>query len=160
MADWFTFAVVSGGAGAALLGLLFVAVSIRIEAIASSAELRNRAAQTLGLFLVPVLVGLALALPGQGMVAAGIELVVVAVVVAAALEVLDRRAGRSRRGERLSRVLDVAPPRTVTRVILVVGAALTIAGLPVGLYLVALAVAVAVVGGTVSAWLFLTRVAR
>ena len=66
MADWFTFAVVSGGAGAALLGLLFVAVSIRIEAIASSAELRNRAAQTLGLFLVPVLVGLALALPGQG----------------------------------------------------------------------------------------------
>jgi len=160
VADWFTFAVVSGGAGAALLGLLFVAVSIRIEAIASSAELRNRAAQTLGLFLVPVLVGLTLALPGQGTVAAGIELVVVAVVVAAALEVLDRRAGRSRRGERLSRVLDVAPPRTVTCVILVVGAALTIAGLPLGLYLVALAVAVAVVGGTVSAWLFLTRVAR
>jgi len=42
---WGEFAVVMGAATAALLGLLFVAVSIRVEIIAKSAELRNRSAQ-------------------------------------------------------------------------------------------------------------------
>lgn len=158
MEQWFTFAVVGGGVGAALLGLLFVAVSIRIDVIAASRELRNRAAQTLGLFLVPVLVGLALSLPGQSLLAASIELAVVAVAVAVVLQLLDRRAGRGARGYRVSRALDVAPPRVVTCVILLVGAVLGIAGIQAGLYVVALAVTVAVVGGVVSAWLFLTRV--
>jgi hypothetical protein len=156
--QWFTFAVVAGGVGAALLGLLFVAVSIRIDVIAASRELRNRAAQTLGLFLVPVLVGLALSLPGQSLLAASIELAVVAVAVAVVLQLLDRRAGRGARGDRVSRALDVAPPRVVTCVILLVGAVLGIAGIQAGLCVVALAVTVAVVGGVVSAWLFLTRV--
>jgi hypothetical protein len=47
---WATFATISGGAAAALTGLLFVAVSIRITSVAQSRELRNRAAQTLSLF--------------------------------------------------------------------------------------------------------------
>lgn len=158
MEQWFTFAVVAGGVGAALLGLLFVAVSIRIDVIAASRELRNRAAQTLGLFLVPVLVGLVLSLPGQSLLAASIELAVVAVAVAVVLQLLDRRAGRSARGDRVVRALDVAAPRVVTCVILLVGAVLGIAGIEAGLDVVALAVTVAVVGGVVSAWLFLTRV--
>jgi hypothetical protein len=45
------FATVTGAATAALLGLLFVAVSIRVETIAKSAELRNRSAQTSTLLL-------------------------------------------------------------------------------------------------------------
>ena len=51
MAKWSTFAVVAGGAAAGVTGLLFVAVSIRIDVIAKSQELRNRAAQTLALFV-------------------------------------------------------------------------------------------------------------
>ena len=51
MSGWGDFAVVTGAATAALLGLLFVAVSIRVETIAKSAELRNRSAQTLTLLL-------------------------------------------------------------------------------------------------------------
>ena len=47
---WDTFAQIIGTAAAALIGLLFVAVSIRIASIARSQELRNRAAQTLTLF--------------------------------------------------------------------------------------------------------------
>ena len=43
MENWGTFATVAGGAAAGLTGLLFVAVSIRIEVIAKSQELRNRA---------------------------------------------------------------------------------------------------------------------
>ena len=56
MESWEEFAVVTGGAAAALTGLLFVAVSIRIEVIAASTDLRSRAAQTLTLFLAITLV--------------------------------------------------------------------------------------------------------
>jgi hypothetical protein len=54
-----------GAATAALLGLLFVAVSIRVETIAKSAELRNRSAQTLTLLLTGLLVAALLAVPDQ-----------------------------------------------------------------------------------------------
>jgi hypothetical protein len=46
---WTDFGVVVGSASAALLGLLFVAVSIRAEPIRRSSELRNRAAETMAL---------------------------------------------------------------------------------------------------------------
>jgi hypothetical protein len=51
VSGWGDFAVVMGAATAALLGLLFVAVSIRVETIARSTELRERSAQTLTLLL-------------------------------------------------------------------------------------------------------------
>ena len=64
MSGWADFAVVLGAATASLLGLLFVAVSIRVEAIAKSAELRNRSAQTMTLLLTGVLVAVLLAVAG------------------------------------------------------------------------------------------------
>ena len=156
MESWYTFAVISGGVGGALLGLIFVAVSIRIDVIAASIELRNRAAQTLGLFLVPVLVALALSLPDQTPVS--VEIAFVAVAVAVVLQLLDRRARTERSGDRVARLLDVGAPRLVTCIILLVGALLAITGLALGLYLVAAAVTIALLGGVISAWLFLTRV--
>ena len=57
-----TFAVIIGGAAGALIGLLFVSVSIRIEVISASPDFRNRGAATLSLFttvlLVAVLLGI------------------------------------------------------------------------------------------------------
>jgi len=67
-----------GAATAALLGLLFVAVSIRVETIAKSAELRNRSAQTLTLLLTGLLVAALLAVPDQRKWARGGEYVVLA----------------------------------------------------------------------------------
>jgi hypothetical protein len=55
LTGWDSFAVVAGGAASALIGLLLVAVSIRVDVIAASMELRNRAAQTLSLFAVALL---------------------------------------------------------------------------------------------------------
>jgi hypothetical protein len=59
---WDTFAVIIGGAAGALIGLLFVSVSIRIEVISASPDFRNRGAATLSLFttvlLVAVLLGI------------------------------------------------------------------------------------------------------
>ncbi len=69
-----------GGATAGLTGLLFVAVSIRIDFIARSQELRNRAAQTLALSILLLIAGVLVAAG----VHAGLYVLVVPVLVALA----------------------------------------------------------------------------
>jgi hypothetical protein len=56
-----TFAVIIGGAAGALIGLLFVSFSIRIDVISASPDFRNRGAATLSLFLSVLLVAILLA---------------------------------------------------------------------------------------------------
>jgi hypothetical protein len=75
MESWGTFAVIVGSTAAALLGLLFVAVSIKVDIIGDSAELRNRTAQTLGLFVTVLFIALLLATPGQSLHVLGAELI-------------------------------------------------------------------------------------
>jgi hypothetical protein len=60
---WVNFGVAVAGVGGALVGLLFVAASIRASAISASLTLRSRAAQTLVLFMTSVLVALVLVAP-------------------------------------------------------------------------------------------------
>jgi threonine/homoserine efflux transporter RhtA len=95
--NWGTFATVAGGAGAGLTGLPFVAVSIRIEVIAKSQELRDRAAQTLALFVTVLLITILLSIPDQSVRVLGIELATLALITAAAHIVLGRRDGRLER---------------------------------------------------------------
>src|ERR1700727_3566134 len=89
---WATFATVAGGAAAGLTGLLFVAVSIRIDVIARSQELRNRAAQTLALFVSVLFISLLLSIPNQSLQVLGLELLALAVVTGGGMLILDRRA--------------------------------------------------------------------
>ena len=55
MEGWTDFAVIIGGGSAALLGLLFVAISIKADIIRRSGTLRARATQTMILFLMALL---------------------------------------------------------------------------------------------------------
>jgi hypothetical protein len=161
MQRWETFAVISGGAAAALAGLLFVAVSIRIEVISASQELRNRAAETLVLFVTVLFAALLLAIPGQTRPALGGELLALALLMAALLTYLDRRAEHGPRGEPSSAratagMLAAVAPNTVTLVLLAVSAVLLLFGLNAGLYVLVAPVILALAGGLVSAWLLLT----
>jgi hypothetical protein len=159
---WETFAVTAGGAAAALTGLLFVAVSIRIEVISASQELRNRAAQTLVLFATVLFVALLLTIPGQGRRELGGEMLALALCTAALLVLLDRRAERGGEGRgpvrTAARMLDAVAPNTVTAALLACCSVLLLFGLQAGLDLLVLPVLVALAGGLVSAWLLLTKV--
>jgi hypothetical protein len=157
--DWITFAVVVGGAAGALIGLLFVAVSIRADAIMRSKELRSRAAQTLTLFLSALVIAMVLSIPGQSERALGIELIGLAVVTAVGLIVLDRRARSTSSGDPLARLLEITGPYTITTVLLVVSGALLAADLYGGFYVLVACVLVDMVGGVASAWLFVTQTA-
>ena len=92
MENWGTFATVAGTAAASLAGLLFVAVSIRTAVIARSQEQRNRAAQTLTLFVTALFITILLSIPGQSYRVLGAELVVLAILAGAGHLMLDRRA--------------------------------------------------------------------
>jgi hypothetical protein len=160
---WSTFAAVSGGAAAGLTGLLFVAVSIRIEFIARSQELRNRAAQTLALFVTVLLISILLSIPDQAYRVLGVELVVLAAIAGGSLWALDRRAkgsssARGASAEAVALLLDAVAPNAVTSVLLAIAGLLLVFGVHAGLYVLVLPVLVALVGGVVSAWLLLTKI--
>jgi hypothetical protein len=155
---WDAFAQVTGAAAAALIGLLFVAVSIRINVIARSVDLRNRAAQTLSLLGIVLLVAIALSLPDQYRWVVGVEIMVVALVAGVTLRLLDRRANKQRSEQQIARVLDVIAPNIVVCVLVFAAGGLLVFGLVAGLYVLAAAAVIALVGGVVSAWLLLVRV--
>jgi hypothetical protein len=156
LSDWGDFAVVMGAATAALLGLLFVAVSIRVETIAQSAELRNRSAQTGALLLTGLLVAALLAVPDQRKWALGAEYFVLAVVVTGVALILDRRAGQQNVSD-FGRLLDAHNPTFITCSLLVVAAVILMLGQQDGLYLVVPTLIAVLIGGVVNAWLILVR---
>jgi hypothetical protein len=155
---WDTFAEICGGAAATLTGLLFVAVSIRITHIARSQELRNRAAQTLSLFGIVLIVSVLIALPRQAYRTLGAELVALSLIAGAGLYILDRRAKGERSSQAIAPVLEAVTPITVTSLLLLAAGIVLVLGVPAGLYVLAGPVFVALVGGVTSAWLLLTKI--
>ena len=162
MEKWSTFATVAGGAAAGLTGLLFVAVSIRVGVIAKSQELRNRAAQTLALFVTVLFVAVLLSIPDQSVRVLGVELIGLAVIIGGGMVALDRRAkvDPSPRGASthvVALILDAVAPNALTSVLLLIAGLLLVFGLHAGLDVVVLPVLVALAGGVTSAWLLLTK---
>ena len=163
MEKWSTFAEIAGSAAAALTGLLFVAVSIPIGVIGKSQELRNRAAQTLALFVTVLCVGILLSIPDQSFRILGIELVALAVITAVAMLVWVDGPGpapdpRDDTAHALASILEVVAPNTVTSILLLIAGLLLVFGLGAGLDVLVLPVLVALAGGIVSAWLLLTKI--
>jgi hypothetical protein len=155
---WDTFAVVIGGAGGALIGLLFVSVSIRIDVISASPDFRNRGAATLSLFVTVLLVAILLVIPGQDAWQLGAELLVLACALGGVLWWLNRRATAQPSSQPISRVLGVVSPDVITTILLAAAGVLLLAGVDDGIYVVIPAVIAAIAGGVASAWLFLIRI--
>ena len=78
---WTNYGVAVIGGAAALTGLLFVAVSVNSAWFSSSEVIRGRAGQALVLFVVALVSGILLVVPGQGPTALGIEIVVLGVLI-------------------------------------------------------------------------------
>jgi hypothetical protein len=155
---WDTFAVVIGGAAGALIGLLFVSVSIRIDVISASPDFRNRGAATLSLFLSVLLLAILLVVPGQAEWELGVELLVLASGLGGVLWWLGRRAAAQPSEQPISRILATVSPDTITTIFLFAAGALLLAGVDDGVYVVIPAVIAAITGGVASAWLFLIRI--
>ncbi len=153
MEGWIDFAVVTGGACAALLGLLFVSVTLRIDVVVRRPELQARASQTLALLLVGLLVAVLLSVP-QHSAAFGGELIALAAIAAAILIRLEHHV---RKGGTLRRAVDLATPNTTTCGLVAAAGCVLVAGSRDGLYLLVPALVAVLVGCGVNAWLLLLR---
>ena len=187
LADWVNFAVITGSAAGALTGLLFVAVSLNRDRIMDHPGLRAEAAQTLTLFILALLLATLLVIPGMSARTLGIVLVAVAIFSGVVLSLLSRskpgddRPNRGRQGgwgdrgrpkaadgepafrfsdlsaeDQLYRLLDVVSPNLFSMLCILIAGCLQLAGAN-GLYWLAAAVLLALGGGVVNAWLFLTK---
>ncbi|MEU3515061.1 hypothetical protein ABZ770_07230 [Streptomyces sp. NPDC006654] len=154
--DWESFAVMTGGASGALTGLLFVAVSLNANRIAKHPGLRAIAAQTLVLFLAPLVMATVLLAPRQADWALGAELMAAGLAGSLSLLAIGRRRrGPATADKRLTGLFDRRDTSVVVMLLFVAGGAVLASGRPVGLYLLLPASLVAFVSGVLSAWNFL-----
>jgi hypothetical protein len=157
MESWGTFVTITGGGAAALTGLLFVAVSIKIDFISASPELRNRAAQVLTLFAMVVIASALVAIPDQSDRALGIEVIALTLLMGGLLWYLDRRAGTGDTSSPAARLMEAAAPNLLTLLLMLAAGVVLTAGQPDGLYVLVAPILIALAGGMASAWLVLTR---
>jgi hypothetical protein len=155
--EWDTFAVVVGGSAGALVGLLFVAISIHAARMAESADLRGRAAQTLVIFAALLLIALLLAIPGQSRRVLGAEFLLLAALVTAALIWLDRLARHTDSPRPEARTLQNVNPSTLTAVGIALAGGLMVFDVDWADFALVPVICAAMVGGLASAWLLLTK---
>jgi hypothetical protein len=155
--EWDTFAVVVGGSAGALVGLLFVAISIHAARMAESADLRGRAAQTLVIFAALLLIALLLAIPEQSQRVLGAEFLLLAVLVATALIWLDRLARQTDSPRPVARTLQNVNPSTLTAVGIALAGGLMVFDVEWADFALVPVICAAMVGGLTSAWLLLTK---
>jgi hypothetical protein len=157
-AGWHDFFVSAVGASAALLGLLFVAISINLEQILKHRNLPGRAAGTLGTLLSDLVVcsfGLA---PGQSNRTLGAEILTTGAVVATqAIWVSVRKPSE---GDPLSWKLGNLSLLLFPELAFAGGGCSLFAGSGGGLYWILGGTVLTFLAASINAWVFLVEILR
>jgi len=155
-AHWQDFAEMIGAASAALTGLLFVAVSLNASRIAGHQGLRASAAQTLVLFLTPLVMAAALLTPDQRNWALGGELIATGLAASWGLLATGRvKHQLPDDDQRMIAIFSRRGPNVTAMGLFVASGAVLAAGRDAGLYLLLPASLVMFVSGVLNAWHFL-----
>jgi modulator of FtsH protease len=157
-ADWHDFFTAAVGASAALLGLLFVAISINLKLILKHRHLPGRAAGTLGTMLSVLVVGCFGLAPGQANRTLGVEILAAGAVVAT--QAIWVSVGKRSEGDPLSWTLGNLPILLFPALAFVGGGCSLFAGSGGGLYWVLAGAVLAFVGTSLNAWVLLVEIVR
>jgi modulator of FtsH protease len=154
-AEWESFAGGLAAVAGALTGLVFIAVSVRVDTLSRSLTLRARAAQTLVLLTTSAVVALIVLAP-QPDGALGGELIGWAILSGVLMAVLAHRASRHS-DHSVERFIEQFSPNLTTPVLVAIAGISFLAKAGGGLYWLLPIAAASLLGGLTNAWLFLIR---
>jgi modulator of FtsH protease len=157
-AAWHDFFMAAVGASAAVLGLLFVSLSINIQTILKYPHLPGRASATLGILLVVLVVcffGLA---PNEGTKTFGWEVVIVCLMSAGQIVWISVR--RKRSGDRLSWTLFSLTQLLFPVLAILGGGVSLLAGGGGGIYWILVGTALVFIAASINAWVLLVEILR
>lgn len=160
IASWQTLFATQAGVGAALTGLVFVALSINLKQILALPGLATRAGEALLLLLFPVVTGLVGVLPQTSIRALGGEYFGIAVLVWVALSRILANARRAVEGRPRSEFVIRSVGVEAATLPAVVAGCLLLAGNSSGLWFQAAAVLLCIVAGVGDAWVLLVEILR
>ncbi len=159
MDEWTDFGVAVTGVSGALIGLIFVALSINLRQIVGSASLPGRAIAALALLTLPLLSAMLLLVP-QSATAYGVELLVIGVLFGAWLLYLVRPGTREAEQPLVARLVGTVGPIVVATAGAVVGGVLLVAGSESGVYGVVVATVAGFAGALLTTWVLLVEILR
>jgi modulator of FtsH protease len=149
---WHDFGVAFVSASAALLGLVFVVVSLHVRAVVDNPVLRHRAEIILGLLATTFAASAALLIPGQSRKALGLELIPIALVYITLSSLATFRATHSPRGISRDRLARFFVGALSAGLIFVGGLGLLVHALG-GVYLVGAGVVLGVLIASLATWM-------
>jgi hypothetical protein len=159
---WSDFALGQVGASAALLGLVFVGLSINLRAVIREPELVSRAAEAVVLLGTVLATSTAVLLPGQSRFALGTELIALGAAITALVAVLQRGIAASSAKSSMPRataVLRRSSGLGAPALVVLAGASLLVE-FGGGLYWWPAAIVLAYLGALAGAWVLLVEVLR
>jgi modulator of FtsH protease len=162
---WTDFALAQLGASAALLGLVFVGMSINLKEFVGTPTLVNRALEAIVMLGSVLITATAVLIPGQSHEAVGIELVVVGAFTAWVILRLQAGTGAEvvPHGDRGPTRASIVFRRVLglgSAALVVVAGVLLLAEVGGGLYWWPAAIVAAYVGALVNAWVLLVEILR
>jgi hypothetical protein len=164
-APWNDFALAQLGASAALLGLVFVGMSINLKEFVGTPLLVNRALEAIVLLATVLIAATAVLIPHQSREVVGVELIAIGLCTTAA--VLRLQAGTHAeavtRGDRGPTRASIVSRRVVglgSALLIVVAGVLLLAEAGGGLYWWPAAIVAAYLGALVNAWVLLVEILR
>jgi hypothetical protein len=160
-ADWSNFFVAQCGAAAALIGLLFVALSINLQRIVSEGYLVDRVAESILIFLGLLWFSVFGMVPHQSLAAFGAETLAAGVVIWAMTTKLHWNAVRRHppQVKSLFLIQRIVQSQVATLSTIVAGA-LMVAGYDAGLFWLIPASIVAYAAGIGNAWVLTVEILR
>jgi modulator of FtsH protease len=165
VSDWSDFALAQLGASAALLGLVFVGMSINLKEFVSVRSLVNRALEAIVLLATVLLTSTAVLIPAQSRDAVGIELVVLGGLTTLVVVTLQRGTSaevvaRGTPGPTRGSVVTRRIVGLGSTLLVVVAGVLLLAEAGGGLYWWPAAIVAAYLSALINAWVLLVEILR